>query len=145
MKDNVFSSEITTNCVTDFSDYDYKGRLKISKYFELFEQARFQFAKSVQLFQLDDKDIFFPVTHIECNYIKPINIIDEFYIYTFIEVSRFNKIIFKHKVLSKHTGEIYAFATTIVSMVSKSKGMPYLLDKKFYDKIKCFNIKDVVV
>lgn len=54
-----FLPEYITNCATDFSDYDFRGQLRFTKYFELFEQARFEFARSVGLLQWNDKDIFF--------------------------------------------------------------------------------------
>ncbi len=133
-----FLPEYITNCATDFSDYDFRGQLRFTKYFELFEQARFEFARSVGLLQWNDKDIFFPVINVECSYIKPIGIINQFYICTYVEITRFNKFTFYHEVIDSDTHEKYAFATTVVSMVSKSNGMSYLLDEKLYDKIKYF-------
>ena len=130
---------ITVKEKVRFVETDMMGVVHHSNYFRWFEIARVEYLKrtGIELLDLIDDGILFPITETNCTYISPARFGDDILIETELKEFSKAKLIFTYKVIKESDGTTLARAQTKNVFTNLDKGI-IRLPGKYYERLTSY-------
>jgi acyl-CoA thioester hydrolase len=125
-----------------FYETDMMGIVHHSNQIRWFEVARCEYLRQagVDLFALMDSGITFPIKHVSCEYISPINYEDNIAIEARLAKLSRAQMVFSYRIVNSADGTLMAEGMTQNVFTHKDDGSVARLDKENYAKLKaCYD------
>ncbi|MCH4178725.1 MAG: acyl-CoA thioesterase [Megasphaera sp.] len=121
-----------------FYETDMMGIVHHSNQIRWFEVARCEYLRQagIDLFALMDGGITFPIKHVSCEYISPINYGDTIEITTYLHKLSRAQMVFAYRISNQEDGTVMATGMTQNVFTHKKDGTVARLDTEAYAKLK---------
>lgn len=123
-----------------FYETDMMGIAHHSNHIRWFECGRCEYLKQagIDLFELMDEGILFPIKNVSCEYVSPINYADTIVIETRLTRLSRAQMTYSYRIVRKEDGVLLAVGTSQNVFTHKDRGTVARLDDRHYNKLKAW-------
>ena len=123
-----------------FYETDMMGIAHHSNHIRWFECGRCEYLRQagVDLFELMEQGILFPIKSVSCEYMVPINYADTIVIETRLTQLTRAQMVYSYRIVRKEDGVVLATGTSQNVFTHKDTGAVARLDDAHYEKLKAW-------
>lgn len=129
-----------------FYETDMMGIAHHSNHIRWFECGRCEYLRraGVDLFELMDEGILFPIKSVSCEYIHPINFGDVIAVETTLAKLSRAQMVYSYRIVRQSDGLLLAVGQSQNVFTHKSDGSVARLSDKYYEKLKALYDEDKI-